>query len=758
GLAGNDTTEGLTAVVSVRVPDPQFEGQTKAKLGNSNVKGLVDGMMSETLNAFFSEHPQEAKQIVGKIIQAALAREAARKARDMTRRKSALESSSLPGKLADCQERDPAKCELFVVEGDSAGGCFFGEQKVALVDGRNVSFKKLVEEHKAGKENFCYTIREDGHVGVERILHPRMTKRNASVIRVVLDNNEEIVCTLNHKFMLRNGTYREAQLLTPTDSLMPLKRQISRKGEHITIDGYELVYDSVATRWIFTHILSDLFNLRNSIYTKDQGCNRHHVDFDKRNNNPSNLIRMSREDHMKLHQKFIQKTMHTPEIKAKSVAAKQTPEYRHRMSKKMSTMKDELSARAKKQWEDEKYKAFMVKKWKEFYESSEEYREENALQLKNVQKEYWSSENNRRKQARRVKRHFQENPERRKEYSEMAKRQWQNDRLRAWRSNKTKEQWTSDFREKRKIAYDKTYYNNAMHLLRMIYEETEVVHLWTYERLRQETKNPNLLRLDTFCNRFFENDIERMEEAVMHHNHKVKRIDWLDTRMDVYDLEVPGTHNFALASGVFVHNSAKQARAREFQAILPVFGKILNVEKARINRVLGSDKLTMMIAALGTNIGEDFTLEKLRYHKIILMADSDVDGSHITTLNLTLFYRYLRPIIDNGYLYIAMPPLYLIKKGKQKFYAQEEAEKDEIIEELGGMQGVSIQRYKGLGEMNPEQLWETTMNPDSRRLKKVTAEDAAAADQMFSTLMGDEVEPRREFIMENAKLVENLDI
>ncbi|MDD9953808.1 MAG: DNA topoisomerase (ATP-hydrolyzing) subunit B [Candidatus Woesearchaeota archaeon] len=325
-LLGDDMLEGLTAVISVRVPEPQFEGQTKAKLGNSNVKGLVDGMMSETLSTYFAEHPAEAKHIVHKIVQAALAREAARKARDLTRRKSALDSASLPGKLADCQEKDPAKCEIFVVEGDSAGG------------------------------------------------------------------------------------------------------------------------------------------------------------------------------------------------------------------------------------------------------------------------------------------------------------------------------------------------------------------------------------------------------------------------------------------------SCKQARSREFQAVLPVFGKILNVEKARVNKVLGSDKLTMMIAALGTNIGEDFDISKLRYHKIILMADSDVDGSHITTLNLTLFYRYLRPLIEQGYLYIAMPPLYLIKKGKTKHYAQDDEEKDEIIASLGGMDGVHIQRYKGLGEMNPEQLWDTTMNPETRRLKQVSIVDAAQADQMFSTLMGDEVEPRRQFIQENAQLVENLDI
>jgi DNA gyrase subunit B len=218
----------------------------------------------------------------------------------------------------------------------------------------------------------------------------------------------------------------------------------------------------------------------------------------------------------------------------------------------------------------------------------------------------------------------------------------------------------------------------------------------------------------------------------------------------------PAKCELFIVEGDSAGGTVRQARVRETQAVLPVFGKILNVEKARPHKVLKSEKLTMLVSALGCGIGDEFNIEKLRYHRIILMADSDVDGSHICTLNLTLFYRYLRPIIENGFLYIAMPPLYQIKKGKKAVYAMNDKEKDEIVKELGD--GCNIQRYKGLGEMNASQLWETTINPDNRHLKKVVIDDAVAADQMFCMLMGEQVEDRKRFIFENALNVKNLDI
>lgn len=324
-LTGEDVREGLTAIISVKVPEPQFEGQTKTKLGNSNVKGLVDSMVFIKLTEYFEEKPSIAKLIIGKSIDAALAREAARKARELTRRKSILESGSLPGKLADCQEKDPAKCEIFIVEGDSAGG------------------------------------------------------------------------------------------------------------------------------------------------------------------------------------------------------------------------------------------------------------------------------------------------------------------------------------------------------------------------------------------------------------------------------------------------SAKQGRSREFQAVLPLRGKILNVEKARMEKLFNNEQISILISAIGTNINDEFNLSKLRYHKIIVMTDADVDGAHISCLLLTFFYRYMKPLIEKGHLYLAMPPLYKIQKGNKKVYVYSEEESKKLLEEIGS-EGTVVQRYKGLGEMNPEQLRVTTMEPANRTLIQIKIEDAIAADEMFSVLMGEKVEPRREFIAKYAKEVKNLDI
>ncbi|MBU2575609.1 DNA topoisomerase (ATP-hydrolyzing) subunit B [Patescibacteria group bacterium] len=669
-LQGEDTREGLTGIISVKVPEPQFEGQTKAKLGNEEVRPAVDGIFSAALAIWLEEHPREAEAIIGKALLAAQARKAARAARDTVLRKGALEGFALPGKLADCSSKDPEECELYIVEGDSAGGCFSGDTKVALTDGRNITFKELIKEHNQGKQNYCYTVKSDGSAGVAPIKHPRITHKNAEVIKVILDTDEEITCTPDHKFMLRDGSYKEARNLTSEDSLMPLRKKISAIKGRITIKGYEMVLSPATHRWIFTHVLSDRYNLEKGMYQRSDGDHKHHKDYNKLNNNPDNLVRMS--------------------------------------------------------------------------------------------------------------------PEKRDELRRIAVNQWNDEDLRNWRKEKTKEQWTEEFRQKRKKAYNQTYLNKALSVLHNIFRNKGLVDENEYQRVRFETNDKSLLRYSTICDRFFGGDESRMTEAVQNYNHNIKQIILVKEKIDVYDLEVEDTHNFALASGVFVHNSAKQGRDRRFQAILPLRGKILNVERARIDKMLANNEIKSLVIALGTNIGEMFNIDDLRYGRIIIMTDADVDGAHIRTLLLTLFFRYFPDLIHQGHLYIAQPPLYQVQKGKQSHYAYSDAElqklrksmdpslskKEEASpEESEGSESddneainiqassrINIQRYKGLGEMNPIQLWETTMDPQTRLMHQVTIEDVEKANEIFDILMGTEVPARKKFIQTHAKDVQNLDI
>jgi len=682
-LTSEDAKEGLTAIISAKVPNPQFEGQTKTKLGNSEVKGIVDSITNDKLTSIFEENPAIVRSIIIKCVDAARAREAARKARELVRRKSALDVSTLPGKLADCSNRDPTQTELFIVEGDSAGGCFSGDTKIALADGRNLSFKEIIIEHKQGKKNYCYTILDDGRIGIQKIENPRKTKTNAEVIKIILDNDKEIICTPDHLFMKRDLTYDCAANLKKTDSLMPLHKQISRKGKRITIEGYEQVFDTQQNRWIFTHLLADEYNIQNQVYCAIDSAHRHHKDFNKLNNNPDNICRLTKEEHIALHARLAENNLMCEDVLERLKQLRKTPEFREKIRQKMLLIKDNLRKRAKKQW----------------------------------------------------KKHG----------------------LKQWRRIKTSEQWTADFRTKRKIAYNKTYYDNTIHVLREVYDATKNVNKESFEQIRKERKNKNILSYDTFINRFFANDTEKMNEAIACFNHKIKEIIPIHELIDVYDIEVPGTHNFALASGVFVHNSAKQGRNRAFQAILPLRGKILNVEKARLIKILQNNEVGTLITAIGTSIGEEFDIAKLRYGKIIIMTDADVDGNHIACLLLTFFYRHMKQLIDAGKIYIAQPPLYRVEKHRKAVYAYNDEQRIKITEELG-KEGLSIQRYKGLGEMNPKQLWETTMEPANRTLKKITVEDAIRADETFTILMGPEVEPRKQFIQEHAKEVRELDI
>jgi len=772
-LSGDDVREGLTAVISVRLFKPQFEGQTKAKLGNSEVEGIVNSIMGEGLTQFLEENPAVGKRIIDKALTAQRARDAARKAADLIKRQSSLENSNLPGKLADCTERDPKKCELFLVEGDSAGGCFEGNTLVALADGRSLSFRDLAAEQAGGKEHFCYTIRCDGKIGVERAVHARLTKTSAEVVRVTLDNGETIVCTSDHRFMRRDGSYSSAAELSADDSLMPLYRKLSDKTQTgITIDGYEMAWDPHSDCWLFTHVLADWYNRRQGVYAERDGDHCHHRDFNKRNNNPTNIQRLPSEQHLALHRRHVEQTLHRPDVVEKCRAIRQGEDFRKRMGARMRQPETRklLSEQATAQWSDKAYKAFMLEKWREFYAANPEYRALNAEQLDQAQQQYWADESHRQAQSERVIAYFAEHPEVRAAFSIAAKEQWQNVALREWRSGKTREQWTPEFRAKRRAALDQTYYRKSVAALKPFSSNAIDLDTAGYHAHRLATRDKSLLTFETFCRRYFEGDTARACEAVANHNHKVVSVERLEERVDVYDLEVPGTHNFALASGVFVHNSAKQGRDRRYQAILPLRGKIINVGKVALDKTLENNEVRSLITALGVGIKVDsddgadegestskFDMSKLRYDRVVIMTDADVDGDHIRTLLLTFFFIYMRPLIEGGHVYIAQPPLYSIKSGKDtRLYARSEEERDRMIKDLK-RKDVQVGRFKGLGEMNAQELFETTLDIETRTIARVALDDAEAAAEMFSILMSEKVEPRKQFIIKYAREVSNVD-
>jgi DNA gyrase subunit B len=801
-LTGEDLREGLSAIISVKLPNPQFEGQTKAKLGNPEVRTAVEAIVGQELEIYLEEHPQDASKIIEKAILAAKARLAARAARDSVIRKGVLEGLALPGKLADCSESDPTKCELYIVEGDSAGGCFSGDTKIALADGRELSFIELIKEQEEGKQNFAYTIRKDGTIGLEKIINVRLTKRGAEVIKITLDNGAVITCTPDHKFMLRSGEYKTASQLTTSDSLMPLYKKVSDKAQPgITIDGYEMVWDPRSNSWLFTHKLADWYNRWQKQYTLASGEHCHHLDFNKRNNNPTNIKRISKQEHLEIHRNHVNKTLHRPEVIEKSRKIHQSTEFRQKIKQRMlrADTRQKLSVNGKKQWANPSYKAYMALSWRWFYDTHPEYRLANRKQLDDAQRRYWENVENRKAQAEKTKAFFTIHPEQKVKLSQKAFQQWQNIQLVNWRRKKTIEQWTPEFRAQRKVALHKTYYQKTLATLKLFMTADGLDEI-AYKEFRIKTKDKSLLKWDSFCDRYFKGDIQQASETVQNYNHKIVSIEKCKEKIDVYDLEVPKTHNFALASGVFVHNSAKQGRDRRFQAILPLRGKILNVERARLDKMLSSQEIKNLVIAFGTGVGDMFDLGKLRYHRVIIMTDADVDGAHIRTLLLTLFYRYFPDIIKNGHLYIAQPPLYRVQVGKEFQYAFSDEERDEILQDMlkeaqdkkgktnkdkkakaeivdedqveeatpdqsgeitveakGGTK-YTIQRYKGLGEMNPEQLWETTMDPENRVMLKVDIEDVEKISEVFETLMGDEVAPRKRFITTHAKAVKNLDI
>ncbi len=715
-LSGDDVREGLTAVLSVRLFKPQFEGQTKAKLGNSEVEGIVNSIMGEGLTQFLEENPAVGKKIIDKALTAQRARDAARKAADLIKRQSSLENSNLPGKLADCTERDPKKCELFLVEGDSAGGCLLFSTPVRLVSDRDMTIQELAEDWEKGITHFGYATNGSGDVRVVPLVEPRLTKRQAALVEVELDNGERIRCTPDHPFRLRDGSYRPACELAAGVSLMPLKLRWTAKGESPG-EGYEMVWMNGKQSWNHTHHLADLFNLRQGIYQQSAGDVRHHVDFNKRNNDPRNITRMDKGDHIALRARLAHHLWQNPEYREKmaavaSATAKrlwQDPEHRQKIVRAMREFSvrqwadpahhQRMSESAKAQWRNSEYRQFIsdcVKRQRQdgelnqrllrgfaawFSELTSEQYAEYCERMRLLQEQYWASAERRQEQSERVRRYFEEHPEAREHQRQKALEQWQDEGLLLWRSVQTEEQWKDEaFRKRhtetvhrwreehpehtakivagaRKAWQDPDKKSNilnglagwregtpseekgqlirdghkmkALRLLSVALKEADM--RGAYDRLRAE-EGPTAPRYDTLLHRHFAGNEAEMLQAAANYNCKVVDVHVLEETGDVYDITVDNYHNFALASGVFVHNSAKQGRDRRYQAILPLRGKIINTSKAALDKTLENNEVRSLITALGIGIkvdsdGDDegeatskFDMSKLRYDRIIIMS------------------------------------------------------------------------------------------------------------------------------------------
>ncbi|HEX6352365.1 MAG TPA: toprim domain-containing protein [Actinophytocola sp.] len=540
------------------------------------------------------------------------------------------------------------------MEGDSALGCFTGDTLVALASGKSRSFADLAEDWAKGIKHFGYTTNKAGRVVVAPLVEPRMTKRNAPLVRITLDHGESVRCTPDHLFRLRDGSYRRADELAPGDSLMPLYRSVSAKSAGEKLDGYERVWMNDREEWVYTHYLADGYNLRHGLDSADNGTVRHHV---------------------------------------------------------------------------EGYRAWLTSGGLEFKSA--------------MLSDQWK---------------------------DPAFREWQDPELLAWRREKTIEQ-VADPAERGRRKYVESVpravrvaqQNDGRRLAALkrvsallSMSDSEIGAAYDAERMRTARTG---LRFDRLL-AHYDGDYSRLREAAAQMNHAVVSVEPLEETADVYDLTVDGYHNFALEAGVFVHNSARLARVSEYQALLPLRGKILNVQKASLADTLRNVEIASIVQVLGAGSGRTFDLSTMRYGRVILMADADVDGSHIRTLLITLFARYMRPVIEDGRLFAAMPPLHKITtRGRNPethfTFTQREMETKLAALQRAGKQVVTpVPRFKGLGEMDADELWDTTMNPATRSVRRITIDDVEAAEKALELLMGEKVEPRRAWLVESSARVD----
>jgi DNA gyrase subunit B len=577
-------------------------------------------------------------------------------------------------------------------------------------------------------------------VVIAPLVEPRLTKQNVPLVRVALDTGAAVRCTPDHLFRLRDGSYRRADQLVPGDSLMPLYRTVSARAAGDNLDGYEKVWMNDREEWVYTHYLADGFNLRRGADDVKNGNVRHHIDCDKRNNDPRNIRRMTWGAHAALHAAMMTDNRERIDEGFRSWLAAGGLAFKSAMLSTQwkdprfrTARRAEWSERAKVQWQDPDLREWRAARTREQFSDPAERERQRAAVVS------WHA------------RH----PDFGAQHAELMRRRLRQDpslvtKLHAGRDEYMRTASRSD----RVAAQNDGRRRAAVKRLSGFLElpDDQLAAAYEADRLARARTG---LRWDRLLDAYG-GDVAQLREAAEHVNHTVVSVEALAEAADVYDLTVDHYHNFALDAGVFVHNSARMARSSEYQALLPIRGKILNVQKATLQQVLDNVECSAIVQVLGAGSGRTFDLSALRYGRVLIMADADVDGSHIRTLLITLFAKYMRPVIEAGRLFAAMPPLHkVVTKGRNPetifTYTQQEMESTVGRLERAGKTVVKpVPRFKGLGEMDAEELWDTTMNPAVRTVRRITLNDVERAEEVLDLLMGERVEPRRNWLIESS--------
>jgi DNA gyrase/topoisomerase IV subunit B len=839
-ITGEDCKEGLIAIVSVRVPEPQFEGQTKGKLGSSYVRPLVQKFFSEQFNKYLEENPIEAKAIMGQILLAARGRDAAKRAKDLVKRKDSMSIGTLPGKLADCQSKDPAISEIYLVEGDSAGGsakqgrdrvfqailplkgkilnvekarlekilksdeiknmitalgcgigeefnedklryhkviimtdadvdgCLKGDTQVKLLDGTYKTMEELTELYPSKNDKFwVWASDKNGNPVPAKAHSVRITKKVKKLYKITLDNDFVIEATDNHPFRLINGEYVRADRLMVNDSLMPLYYKTEKSGFY---PDYELL--KIGKKWMPTHKYVQQWKKQN--LSNEGEFVTHHIDHDKTNNTPENLTLLTRSEHSKLHGKD------TNLINKYNGSKKQSKDLQDNWKNGIYDSRE----------------SYLIK-----YNQSKEH----SQRVSEQNRENWKDEEYRHRVIEKKKAYMAQ-PEITEKYSKQCSSQWENDDI-AFRMQMTR----------------------VVNVAKKAIKEYGELSEESYQSAKPKTGVPNW---STVFTKYDFKDGKEFTDYVDTYNHKIKSIEIIEVEeTPVYDLTVDTYHNFAIKTGedssIFVHNSHIQTLLMTFffRFLKPIIEKgylylaqppLYRYKKGKNETYLKDDKsLNDFLIENGIGVLESESMGKqdltelfklVAYYKMTLseiekrFALPEVirymveNPDIISTDNVTLAINLEKYITDLGYNILTKSAneemiqyfvqtndgleeliiddnlftsphyneaIYMFQKISERI-TNEYKEQDilELLERVEGSakKGAYIQRYKGLGEMNPEQLWETTMNPEDRRLLKVVIDDDETASDTFILFMGDEVEPRRAYIETHAKDVKHLDV